>query len=84
MADKARKRFTDAKRQLRDSEREMKGLGESLDKDWGPDNVFAVYESPKNDEPGPDPSLEQDEPEDNVELEDKLVTFRVSEKIFMK
>ena len=27
----------------------MKGLGESLDKDWGPDNVFAVYESPKND-----------------------------------
>ena len=35
-ADEARKRFTDAKRQLRDIEREMKGLGESLDKDWGP------------------------------------------------
>ena len=43
-ADEARKRFTDAERQLRDIEREMKGLSESLDKDYGPDNVFAVLE----------------------------------------
>ena len=43
-ADEARKRFTDAERQLGDIEREMKGLSESLDKDYGPDNVFAVLE----------------------------------------
>jgi len=43
-ADEARKRFTDAERQLMDIEREMKGLSESLDKDYGPDNVFAVLE----------------------------------------
>merc|ERR1719414_1573981 len=43
-ADEARKRFTEAERQLRDIEREMKGLSESLDKDYGPDNVFAVLE----------------------------------------
>ena len=44
MADEDRKRFTDAESQLRDIEREIKGLSESLDKDYGPDNVFAVLE----------------------------------------
>ena len=43
-ADEARKRFTDAERQLMDLEREMKGLSESLDKDYGPDSVFAVLQ----------------------------------------
>ncbi len=35
MADEARKRFTDAERQLRDIEFEMKDLNKSLDKDYG-------------------------------------------------
>ena len=35
MADEARKRFTDAERQLRDIELEMKDLNKSLDKDYG-------------------------------------------------
>ena len=43
-AEEARKRFTDAERQLRDIEREVQGLSESLDKDYGPDSVFAVLQ----------------------------------------
>merc|ERR1719422_1636277 len=41
-AEAARKAFTDIDRQFRDAEREIKQLQESLEKDHGEDNVFAV------------------------------------------
>ena len=41
-AEAARKSFNDADRDLRDVEREMKTLAESLDKNYGEDSVFAV------------------------------------------
>jgi len=41
-AEAARKAFTDVDRQFRDVEREIKQLQESLEKDHGEDNVFAV------------------------------------------
>merc|ERR1719225_422727 len=43
-AEEARKRFTDAERQLRDIEREVQGLSEGLGKEYGPDSVFAVLQ----------------------------------------
>merc|ERR1719427_2262219 len=41
-AEAARKAYTDVDRQFRDVEREIKQLQESLEKDHGEDNVFAV------------------------------------------
>merc|ERR1712142_73930 len=41
-AEAARKAYTDVERQFRDVEREIKQLQESLEKDHGEDNVFAV------------------------------------------
>ena len=41
-AEAARKSFNDADRDLRDVEREIKQLSESLDKNYGEDSVFAV------------------------------------------
>ena len=43
-AEEARKQFTSAERQLRDLEREVKQLQESLEKDYGGDSVFAVLQ----------------------------------------
>ena len=43
-AEAARKAFNDADRDLRDVEREIKQLSESLDKNYGEDSVFAVLQ----------------------------------------
>merc|ERR1719219_1705148 len=43
-AEAARKAFNDADRDLRDVEREMSQLSESLDKNYGEDSVFAVLQ----------------------------------------
>jgi len=43
-AEDARREFNNADRQLRDMEREIKQLSESLDKDYGENSVFAVLQ----------------------------------------
>ena len=43
-AEEARKEFTNAERQLRDMEREIKQISESLEKDYGAESVYAVLQ----------------------------------------